>query len=285
MGYDFHITPNGPQLIEVNTNAGGAFLNSALAQAQRACCAKVQAPIDILLPKNFGEQVADMFIAEWRRQRGSGRPATIAIVDDATQYGKGLADQVEKTMKEGGAQVVVRESATDKTTDFKAILTKIKAINPDYIFWGGMDDTAATLVKQSKELGIASHLAGADGTCTETFLKISGEAGKGTLCSLAGMPLEQMSQGEAFKANYEKTFAGQKIQLYAPFSYDAVMAIVNAMKIANSVDREAIAAAMPKVNFEGITGQIVFDPNGDIKDGAVSVFTITDKINLIEVIR
>ena len=82
MGYDFHITPNGPQLIEVNTNAGGAFLNSALAQAQRACCAKVQAPIDILLPKNFGEQVADMFIAEWRRQRGSGRPATIAIVDD-----------------------------------------------------------------------------------------------------------------------------------------------------------------------------------------------------------
>lgn len=82
MGYDFHITPNGPQLIEVNTNAGGAFLNSALAQAQRVCCAKAQVPIDILPPKNFGDQVADMFIGEWRRQRGSGRPTTIAIVDD-----------------------------------------------------------------------------------------------------------------------------------------------------------------------------------------------------------
>lgn len=82
MGYDFHVTPDGPRLIEVNTNAGGAFLNAVLARAQSACCAEVLAPFDIRPLEGFGDSIAEMFVAEWRLQRGSGRPATIAIVDD-----------------------------------------------------------------------------------------------------------------------------------------------------------------------------------------------------------
>ena len=210
---------------------------------------------------------------------------SVAILDDATQYGKGLADQVEKTMKEGGANVVNREAATDKTTDFKAVLTKIKGLNPDYIFWGGMDDTAATLVKQMKELGIAAKLVSADGACTDKFIELSGAAGKGTICSVAGMPLEKMPKGKDFTANYEKTFAGQKVQIYSPFSYDATYAIVEAMKIANSYDPEAIAAAMPKVNFEGLIGQIAFDDKGDIKGGAISIFEAKDKLEVIDIIK
>ena len=210
---------------------------------------------------------------------------SVAILDDATQYGKGLADQVEKTMKEGGANVVNREAATDKTTDFKAVLTKIKGLNPDYIFWGGMDDTAATLVKQMKELGIAAKLVSADGACTDKFIELSGAAGKGTICSVAGMPLEKMPKGKDFTANYEKTFAGQKVQIYSPFSYDATYAIVEAMKIANSTDPEAIAAAMPKVNFEGLIGQIAFDDKGDIKGGAISIFEAKDKLEVVDIIK
>ena len=210
---------------------------------------------------------------------------SVAILDDATQYGKGLADQVEKTMKEGGANVVNREAATDKTTDFKAVLTKIKGLNPDYIFWGGMDDTAATLVKQMKELGIAAKLVSADGACTDKFIELSGAAGKGTICSVAGMPLEKMPKGKDFTANYEKTFAGQKVQIYSPFSYDATYAIVEAMKIANSYDPEAIAAAMQKVNFEGLIGQIAFDDKGDIKGGAISIFEAKDKLEVVDIIK
>ncbi len=85
MSYDFHVTASGPKLIEVNTNAGGAFLNSALAQAQRACCADAHAPYEISPSQSFGSKIVDMFIDEWRRQRGSGRPATIAIVDDSPE--------------------------------------------------------------------------------------------------------------------------------------------------------------------------------------------------------
>ena len=210
---------------------------------------------------------------------------TIAILDDATQYGKGLADQVDKTMKEAGTNVVVRESATDKTSDFKAVLSKIKGMNPDYVFWGGMDDTAATLVKQMKELGMTAKLTSADGACTEKFIELSGDAGKGVICSQAGMPLSKMAKGADFNANYEKAFPGQKVQIYSPFSYDATYALVEAMKIANSVDPEAIAAAMPKVNFEGLIGQVAFDEKGDIKGGAISIFEVKDKLEVVDIIK
>jgi hypothetical protein len=85
MGYDFHVTASGPKLIEVNSNAGGAFLNAALARAQRVCCAEAHVPFEISPSQDFGPKIVDMFIDEWQRQRGSGRPTMIAIVDDAPE--------------------------------------------------------------------------------------------------------------------------------------------------------------------------------------------------------
>lgn len=82
MGYDFHITPDGPQLIEVNSNAGGAFLNSLLARAQRACCAGGRTPFATTTAETFGQAVRKMFVTEWQLQGRIGEPFRIAIVDD-----------------------------------------------------------------------------------------------------------------------------------------------------------------------------------------------------------
>ena len=211
---------------------------------------------------------------------------TVAVLDDATQYGKGLADQVAKTMEGAGAKVVAREAATDKTTDFKAVLTKIKGLNPDYVFWGGMDDTAASLVKQMKELGMTAKLASADGACTDKFIELSGDAGEGVICSQAGMPLSKMAKGAEFNTNYEKAFPGQKVQIYSPFSYDGVYTLVEAIKIAQSVDPEAIAAAMPKGSFDCFIGPISFDEIGDIKGGAISIFEVkAKKLEVIDIVK
>ena len=209
----------------------------------------------------------------------------LVVLDDATAYGKGLADQVAKTLTANGAQVLTREAATDKTTDFKAVLTEIKGQNPDFIFWGGMDDTAATLVKQMKELGITARLVVADGSCTDKFVELAGAASKGSICSQIGMPLSKMPQGVQFNSAYEKTFPGQKVQLYSPFAYDATYAIVNAMKLADSTDREAIAAAMPKVHFDGVTGPIAFDDKGDIKHGTISIFQVDGKLEVADIVK
>ena len=202
---------------------------------------------------------------------------TIAILDDATQYGKGLADFVEKSVTEGGLKVTSREALTDKTTDFKGALTKVKAENPDYILWGGMDDTGAALSKQMKELGLKAKLISGDGACTTKFIELAGDSAEGVICTQAGLPVSKMAKGAEFSANYEKTFPGKKVQIYSPFAYDSVYAIVNAMKAADSVEPEKIAKAMAGVSFDGLIGKIAFDEKGDIKGGVITVQEIKNK--------
>jgi branched-chain amino acid transport system substrate-binding protein len=72
----------------------------------------------------------------------------VAVIDDATAYGKGIADEVEKTLKAANIKVLPREQGTDKTTDWKAILTKVKGKSPEAVFYGGMDATGGPLLKQ-----------------------------------------------------------------------------------------------------------------------------------------
>ncbi len=112
----------------------------------------------------------------------------VAIADDATAYGEGLANEVEKTLKAAGVQVVAREKTNDKATDFKAILTKMKGKNPDAIFYGGMDATGGPMLKQARELGIKAVFAFGDGACTAEMTKLAGAAAEGMICSQAGHP-------------------------------------------------------------------------------------------------
>ena len=118
----------------------------------------------------------------------------VAIADDATAYGEGLANEVEKTLKAAGVQVVAREKATDKTTDFKAILTKMKGKAPDAVFYGGMDATGGPMIKQARELGIKSVFSFGDGACTDEMAKLAGPAAEGLICSQAGLPASAASQ-------------------------------------------------------------------------------------------
>jgi branched-chain amino acid transport system substrate-binding protein len=210
---------------------------------------------------------------------------SIAVIDDATEYGKGLADQVERVSKEQGVNVVAREATTSTATDFKAILTKIKSKNPDAIMFGAMDDTVAKLALQMKQLGIKARLLGGDGACTEKFIDLAKDAANGLVCTEAGLPLEKMPKGAEFSSKYKARF-GTDVQIYAPFAYDAVYTIVNAMKMADSADPQKILAAMPKVSFEGVIGNISFDSKGDLKQGAITVYEVKGgKKGVVEIVK
>jgi branched-chain amino acid transport system substrate-binding protein len=173
----------------------------------------------------------------------------IAIIDDRTAYGQGVADEFEKAAKAGGATIVAREFTNDKATDFAAILTKIKSKKPDIVMYGGMDAQAGPMAQQLKKLGIKSRMLFADGGCTTEFHKLSGDAGEGHYCSLPGLPLDKMPGGPAFKEKYAKRF-NVDIQLYAPYAYDAASVMIDAMKRANSVEPakylEAAAEDQPR---------------------------------------
>ncbi|KJK24127.1 branched-chain amino acid ABC transporter substrate-binding protein [Burkholderiaceae bacterium 16] len=201
---------------------------------------------------------------------------SVAIVDDATAYGKGLADEFEKTAKASGVNVVAREATNDKATDFKAILTKIKGKKPDVIMYGGMDATGGPFAKQAKELGITSKIVGGDGVCTDKVAELAGDAVQNIICSEAGLALSKMEQGADFDKRYQARF-NAPVQIYAPFTYDAVMVIVDAMKRANSTEPAAILVEMPKTNYKGLIGNIAFDEKGDMKEGTITLYEYKDK--------
>lgn len=201
---------------------------------------------------------------------------SVAIVDDATAYGKGLADEFEKTAKAAGVNVVAREATNDKATDFKAILTKIKGKKPDVIMYGGMDATGGPFAKQAKELGISSKIVGGDGVCTDKVAELAGDAVTNIICSEAGLALSKMETGADFEKRYQARF-NSPVQIYAPFTYDAVMVIVDAMKRANSTEPAAILAEMPKTNYKGVIGNIAFDEKGDMKEGTITLYEYKDK--------
>jgi branched-chain amino acid transport system substrate-binding protein len=196
---------------------------------------------------------------------------TVAIVDDRTAYGQGLADEFRKAAEAALIKVVATEYTNDKATDFKAILTKIKSTKPDLVFYGGMDAQGGPMAKQMKELGIKAKFLGGDGVCTPEFMKLGGEATEGNYCSLPGMPLEKLAKGPEFKDKFNKKF-GMDIQLYAPYVYDAVMVMADSMKRADSVDPAKYLPAIGQTKYDGVTATIQFDEFGDLKGGAISMY-------------
>jgi branched-chain amino acid transport system substrate-binding protein len=198
----------------------------------------------------------------------------VAIADDATAYGEGLANEVEKTLKAAGVNVVAREKTNDKATDFKAILTKMKGKNPDVIFYGGMDATGGPMIKQARELGIKATFAYGDGACTSEMAKLAGPASEGMICSQAGIPTQMASKSfqDAFKAKYGE------VKQYAPFFYDAANILIAAMQKADSADPAKYLPEVAKISYDGATGHIEFDEKGDRKDAEMTIFQMKNGV-------
>jgi branched-chain amino acid transport system substrate-binding protein len=195
---------------------------------------------------------------------------TVAIIDDKTAYGEGLASEFKKAATAAGGKVVAEEHTDDKAVDFAAILTKVKGKKPDLVFYGGMDPQAAPMAMQMKKLGIKAKLLMGDGGCTTEFIKNAADAAEGHYCSLPGIPYEKMPGGPKFIERFKAKYGD--IQLYAPYAYDAVMVVVDAVKRAQSGESAKILAELPKTSYKGVTTTITFDEKGDIKDGAISLY-------------
>lgn len=223
-----------------------------------------------------GPAIANYLMAEHK-------PVTVAVIDDATSYGEGLANEVEKTFKDAGITVLPREKGTDKQADWKAVLTKLRGKKPDAIFFGGMDAAAGPLMKQGRELGMKAVFAFGDGACTDKMKELAGDAAEGLICSQAGIPAQASSP--AFLAAYKAKFNMDPI-IYAPFTYDAANLIINAMQKADSVEPAKYLPLLKSEVYEGASGRIEFDEKGDRKDAEMTIFTMKDgKIEPVAIIK
>jgi len=203
---------------------------------------------------------------------------SVAIVDDRTAYGQGVATVFKKIAAEKGMKVVDEQFTTDKATDFMAILTAIKSKNPDAVFYGGMDPQAGPMLRQMEQLGMGNvKYFGGDGICTSEIAKLA--AGAKTLsnviCAEGGASLAKMPGGTAWKAKYDAKYPGQ-FQVYSPYTYDATMLLVDAMKRAGSWDPKVYIPELAKSNYKGVTANIAFESNGEMKNPAITLYTYKD---------
>ena len=201
---------------------------------------------------------------------------SIAVIDDRTAYGQGVADEFEKAVKGAGGKVVGREFTNDKATDFTAILTSLKAKKPDVVFFGGMDAVAGPMLRQMKQLGIEAKFMGGDGICSSDLPKLSAGtmADNQVVCAEAGGVEGSAKKSMTdFYAAFKKKFNAD-VQVYAPYVYDAVNVMVAAMVKAGSADPAVYLPVLAKTDgFKGVTGNIGFDEKGDIKNGALTLYT------------
>ena len=202
----------------------------------------------------------------------------VAIIDDRTAYGQGVAEVFKRTATSKGMQVVDEQFTTDKATDFMSILTAIKAKAPDAIFYGGMDAQGGAMLRQMEQLGLSNvKFFGGDGICTAEIAKIA--AGAKTLnnvvCAEGGASLAKMPGGTAWKTKYDAKYPNQ-FQVYSPYTYDATFVLVDAMKRANSVDPKVYTAMLPQTNFKGVTTTIAFEPSGELKNPAITLYVYKD---------
>jgi branched-chain amino acid transport system substrate-binding protein len=197
----------------------------------------------------------------------------LAVIDDSTAYGQGLADEFEAAVKASGGQVVRHEHTNDKAVDFAAVLTLIKSQNPDGIFFGGYDQQAAPMARQMKTLGMNMKLMGGETMNSAKFIELAGPAAEGQIASTPGAALDSRPNGKAFAAKYKARY-NQDIGLYAPYFYDGVMLIAAAMKAANSTDPDKYLPALAKIKYDGITANIAFDSKGDLTQGLLTIFEV-----------
>ena len=202
----------------------------------------------------------------------------VAIIDDRTAYGQGVAEVFKKTAMAHGIQIVDEQYTTDKATDFMAILTSIKSKNPDGVFYGGMDPQAGPMLRQMEQLGMVNvKYFGGDGLCTDKVIELSGGAKTlaNVVCAEGGASLAKMPGGTAWRARYDAKYPKQ-FQVYSPYTYDATMVLVNAMQKAGSADPKVYLPFLAKTDYQGVTAKIGFEDNGELKNPAMTLYVYKD---------
>jgi len=201
---------------------------------------------------------------------------SIAVIDDRTAYGQGVADEFEKGVKGAGGKIVGREFTNDKASDFTAILTKLKAAKPDVVFFGGMDAVAGPMLRQMKQLGIEAKFVGGDGICSSELPKLAAGTmadGQVVCAEAGGVEGAAKKSMEDFYAAFKKKY-NTDVQVYAPYVYDAVNVMVAAMVKAGSAEPAKYLPVLAKTEgYKGVTGTIGFDSKGDVKNGALTLYT------------
>ncbi|MGH7197225.1 MAG: branched-chain amino acid ABC transporter substrate-binding protein [Candidatus Omnitrophota bacterium] len=210
----------------------------------------------------------------------------IAIVDDKTTYGQGLTDQFEKVFKGLGGAVLSHDGITQGEKDFTPLLTRIKALGPELIFFGGVYPELSLLMKQADKLGLKAPWMGGDGVFDVTLIKlVTPEVAEGSYATMLGVDPKSLPEAEDFVKRYEARYG--EIGSFSAYGYDATSVLIDAIRRAGQKDRAAVLRELRDTrDFPGVLGPINFDEKGDVIGKSIGVFKVENgKFKFIEEVK
>ncbi|TWC69959.1 branched-chain amino acid ABC transporter substrate-binding protein [Herbaspirillum sp. SJZ099] len=215
--------------------------------------------------------IAEYVLREMKARR-------IAVIDDGTPFGSGYAGEFSKQVVALGGEVVLQGRISHKTSDFNDVMKAVKAAAPDVIFFGGLDAQAGQLVREMRRFGTTVPLIGGSGLVSALFLKTAGDAGEGTIGLEPGARSYKGEQWQRFEKAYSAQGAAREdMSIYAPFVYDAVRMLAAAIKQANTLDRRKITQTLHEIRYEGMTGSIAFDTEGNVRNPILSFYQVKNR--------
>jgi branched-chain amino acid transport system substrate-binding protein len=194
----------------------------------------------------------------------------VAIIHDKTTYGQGFADEFRKGIG-SAAEIVAFEGITKGEKDYSPIVTKVKAANPDLIFFGGIYTEGGLLIKQFKAMGGTASFIGGDGIMSEELIKIGGPATDGTYATF-GPDTKESPSAKGFNEAYRKRYGEPGV--YSVYAYDAANILLQAIQKAGTTDGKAVTAAIHATDATCALGQIRFDAKGDVKESPYVVWKV-----------
>ncbi|WP_432240494.1 branched-chain amino acid ABC transporter substrate-binding protein [Herbaspirillum robiniae] len=197
----------------------------------------------------------------------------IAVIDDDSSFGRNLAATFIRSLHDNGMDAVAQESVNAKTSDFNQQLGRIRTKNPDLVFFAGLGAQAAILARNMRRMHIDATLMAADGTAGPLFIELAGSDGVGTLALAPGPAEEKMPGWKAFEKKYKAQF-DEDIERFAPFAYDAAHVLAAAAQEANSTDGARLSAALHAIRYNGLTGSIAFDREGNLRNAGYTMYVL-----------
>lgn len=216
------------------------------------------------------DEVQGQFCAEYLHRNQIHK---IAVIHDKTPYGQGLAEELVKTVKARKGKIVCYEAVNLGDKDFKSLLIKIKSLHPQAIYFGGMYQEGGLISKQARELALNIPVIGGDGIYSSEYIKIAGNASEGDLATCIGLPPEKLPRAQAFINRYKQRFPGFDMQPYDAMTYDTTMLLAQAI-VKAGLDRGAVVNELHRTLYDGLTGKVQFDADGDTLNKAISLYTV-----------
>lgn len=197
----------------------------------------------------------------------------IAVIDNATQAGHAFAEQFSQGAFTGGAEIVSHDELSAMTSDFNAVVKNAKSKGADAIFWGGLTDQAITLAQTMRRQQLmVPLLTGTNGIVSPLFAQKAEQADNVIAVEMV-QPLDKLKDWKAFQRSYQLRFGGE-INPYAPLAYDAAQVLIAAIKQADSLNPAHITTALHEIKFNGMTGPIAFNSEGDLQAPRFSIYRL-----------